>query len=258
MAQPKIRVAIVDDEALAREGLKELIRPIEGVEIVAECGDGVEAIDAILSLHPDLVFLDVQMPGLDGFGVLSEIGPERMPGVIFVTAYDEFAVRAFEVRALDYLLKPLDPERFRTAFDRAVLNIERDSGAALRRNLGDLLTESALAGRRREYLAVRTNAKTIILKTGEIDWIEAEGDYVVIHSLGKKHLVRGRISDLESRLDPARFVRIHRSSIVNLDRVKELEPLFSGEYSLSLKDGSKLTVSRSYRENLFAHFVRPA
>ena len=246
-----LRVLIVDDEPLAREGVKELLAGESDVAVVGECADGVAAVEEIRRLSPDLVFLDVQMPGMDGFGVLEHIGPGQMPAVVFVTAFDEFAVKAFEVHAFDYLLKPLDPDRFRLALQRA-----RDGGERTESILGERLAAllQHVVGRTRylERISIKEGGKITFVKAREIDWIAAEGDYVCIHTMGRKHLIRGKIGALEQRFDPALFARIHRSTIVNIDRIKELQPLFSGEYSLTLQNGVKLTVSRSYREKLFS------
>ena len=258
MPLQKIRVVVADDEALAREGIRELLRPLADIEIVAESPDGIRAVEDIASLHPDIVFLDIQMPGLDGFGVVSEIGAERMPVVIFVTAYDEFAVRAFDVHALDYLLKPIDPVRFMDALARARAQLQALTVPAFQQRLVELLKNTATGRPHREFVALKTGGKITLVRTTEIDWIDAEGDYVCVHTHGKKHLVRGRISEMETSLDPGRFARIHRSAIVNLEQIRELEPMFNGEYSLSLRDGTKLTVSRSYREKLFSRFHKPS
>ncbi len=246
-----LQVLIVDDEPLAREGLKQLLSGLPDIRIVGECGDGVQAIEAIASKSPDLVFLDVQMPEMDGFGVIREIGAGRMPMVIFVTAYDEFAVKAFEVHALDYLLKPLDPERFSMALHRARAGIEHRNTFTLTTKLMGLLEDLGGTHKYLERISIKNEGKVTFIKTQDVDWIEAEGDYVCIHSSGKKQLVRGKIGELEEKLDPAMFVRIHRSTIVNIDRIKELQPLFYGEYSLTLHNGMKLTVSRSYKDKLF-------
>jgi two-component system, LytTR family, response regulator len=246
-----LRVLIVDDEPLAREGVRQLLAGESGIDIAGESSDGVAAVEDILRLQPDLVFLDVQMPGLDGFGVLGEVGPARMPAVIFVTAFDEFAVRAFDVHALDYLLKPIDPGRFRAALARARADSGETAGV-LEERLTALLDQVQPRKRHLERITLKDAGRITFVKTRDIDWIEAEGDYVSIHSLGRRHLLRGKIGALEVRLDPALFARIHRSTIVNIDRIRELQPLFSGEYSLTLHDGTRLTVSRSYREKLLA------
>jgi two-component system, LytTR family, response regulator len=247
-----LRILIVDDEPLAREGIRQLLATESDVTVVGEYADGVAAVEAILRHAPDLVFLDVQMPVMDGFGVLEAVGPAQMPAVIFVTAYDAFAVRAFDVHALDYLLKPLDPDRFRQAMTRARSGGTAQSVSALGERLAALLEHAGAGKRYLERIAVKEGGKITIVRTRDIDWIEAEGDYICVHALGRKHLVRNRISALELQCDPAIFARIHRSTIVNIDRIRELQPLFSGEYALTLQNGTKLTVSRSYRDRLFA------
>ena len=252
----QLRVLIVDDEPLARDGVKELLANQPDVTIVGECGDGIQAIEAIKSKTPNLVFLDVQMPGMDGFGVIREVGAEQMPRVFFVTAYDEFAVKAFEVRALDYLLKPLDPDRFTLALDRARASVEHSASTSLTTKLLSLIEEMG-RGKYLERITIKNDGKISFLKTREIDWIEAEGDYVCIHAHGGKQLVRGKIGELEEKLDPKTFARIHRSTIVNIDRIKDLQPLFYGEYSMSLHNGTKLTVSRSYRDKLLGLLNHP-
>ena len=246
----RLQVVIVDDEPLARDGLAELLAGEQDVRIVAACGDGVQAVETIRTKRPDLVFLDVQMPGMDGFDVIAEIGAEQMPAVIFVTAYDEYAVKAFEVQALDYLLKPLDAERFRTALDRARAAIRLGNPPALAARLLNLLEEIGAGKKYLERISIRSDGRITFVKTRDVDWISAEGDYVCVHASGTKQQIRGKIGVFEEQLDPAAFVRIHRSTIVNIDRIKELQPLFYGEYSLSLHNGTKLTVSRSYREKL--------
>ncbi len=244
-----LNVLIVDDEPLAREGVKELLAEVPDVRVVGECEDGTQAIEAIESQSPNLVCLDVQMPGIDGFGVIKEIGAERMPMVIFVTAYDEFAVKAFEVHALDYLLKPIDPDRFVMALERARAGIEHRT-FALTTKLMNLLEEMGGPHKYLERISIKNDGKVTFIKTRDVDWIEADGDYMCIYSAGKKQLIRGKIGELESKLNPSAFVRIHRSTIVNIEQIKELQPLFYGEYSLTLHNGKKLTVSRTYREKL--------
>jgi two-component system LytT family response regulator len=253
----ELSVLIVDDELLAREGLRELLVAEPNIHIIGECIDGVEAMEALRAKKPDIVFLDIQMPEVSGFDVVREVGPELMPLVIFVTAYDEFAIRAFDVSALDYLLKPIDPQRFKIALDRARSVCEAKNTLAVSKNLVRLLEDMKIGSGYLERLPVKSSGKITLLNTREIDWIDAEGDYVCVNMLGKKHLIRGRISEMEQRLDPKQFARIHRSIIVNIDRIKELEPLFYGEYSVKLHNGTKLTLSRTYREKLFA-LLNPA
>jgi len=253
----ELRVLIVDDEVLAREGLRDLLGLEPDIHIVGECIDGVEAIAALRTKKLDIVFLDIQIPEFSGFDVVREVGPALMPLVIFVTAYDEFAIRAFDVSALDYLLKPVDPGRFKIALGRARSICEAKNTVAVNQKLVQLLGDIKAGSAYLERLPVKSSGKITLLNAREIDWIDAEGDYVCVNMLGKKHLIRGKISEMEQRLDPKQFARIHRSIIVNIDRIKILEPLFYGEYAVRLHNGTKLTLSRTYREKLFA-LLNPA
>jgi len=242
-----LRVLLVDDEPPARRKLRRFLEGARDIEVVSEAGDGPAAIAAIRELRPDLVFLDIQMPGADGFEVIEALDDAR-PQIIFVTAYHEHAVRAFEVEALDYLLKPFDEPRFRAALERARTRIgEREPGlpeAALRR-----LLEAARGGQSQRIL-VKKDDHSFFVRQDEIDWIEAAGNYVKLHTARGDHLVRGTLAGLEERLDPSRFVRISRGAIVNLDRVAELRPWSHGDRIVVLKDGSELTLSRRYRKRL--------
>ena len=245
-----IRTLIVDDEPLARRGIRTHLEAEKDIDIVAECGNGVDAVRTIEALTPDLVFLDVQMPELDGFGVVEAIGVERMPAVIFVTAYDRFALRAFEVNALDYLLKPFDPERFDQALRRARATLERQSFGDLNLRLENLIANLNANGKFVERLVIKAAGKISFLSVDEIDWIEAADNYVQLHSGRSTHLLRKTMTALEGRLDPAKFIRIHRSTIVNVDRIKEVYPLVKGDYEVVLTTGSHLTSGRGYRERL--------
>lgn len=247
-----IRALIVDDEPLARERVRTLLAKETDVTIVGECANGCEAIEAIERDAPDLVFLDVQMPELDGFGVLENVEAKRLPVVIFVTAYDEYAVRAFEVHALDYILKPFDRERFRDALDRARREIARAAanGGGLDKKLLALLGELQDRKRRLERIVIRSGGRVSFLRTDEVDWIEAAGNYVELHVGKDSHLLRETMNKLESRLDTKRFLRIHRRLIVNVERIKQLEGVTHGEYLVVLKDGTRLSSSRGYREGL--------
>jgi two-component system LytT family response regulator len=220
------------------------------IEILNECVNGEQAIEAIQQLEPDLVFLDVEMPGKDGFAVLEALDPEHLPVVIFVTAYDQYAVRAFEFHALDYLLKPFDQERFDKAVNRAVANIQNDKSENLTARILQTLEEMKARPVHLERLVIKMNGHVFFVKTEEIDWLEAEGNYVRLHAGKESYLLRDTISALESQLDPKRFVRVHRSAIVNVDRIQELQPWFHGEYRIILREGVQLTLSRSYREKL--------
>jgi two-component system LytT family response regulator len=242
---------IIDDEPLGRQKVLLLLKDEPGVEVVAESAGGDDAVQQIRTHHPDLLFLDVQMPGKDGFAILRELEQDQLPFVIFVTAYDQHAVEAFRVHALDYLLKPFDRERFLEALGRAreqmLQQREGDAGRRLLNMLGSTSLEAGQADR----LMLKTGGKIVFLRTEEIDWVEAQGDYVCLHAGQKKHLLREKISELEHQLPHRSFVRIHRSTIVNLDRIKEMQPLFYGEYSVVLHDGTRLTLSRSFREKVF-------
>jgi len=248
-----IRTLIVDDEPIARRGIRGLLKGEVDVEIVGEAGDGVQALEEIESKHPDLVFLDVQMPGLDGFEVVEEIGATRMPAVVFVTAFDEFALRAFSVHALDYLLKPVKKDQFRAAVDRARAVLEFSRRKDLGRRLDGLVAEINSGKKFVERFLLRSAGRLTIVRVDDIDWLESDGDYVRVHAHGKKNLLRIRISEIESKLNPAQFIRIHRSTIVAIDRVVEMKPATNGDYLVRLTDGTQLNLSRTYRERVFAH-----
>jgi two-component system, LytTR family, response regulator len=230
----RIRTVIVDDEPLARSNLSVLLRLDPEIEIVRECSSGAEAVAEIRSAKPDLVFLDVQMPECDGFDVLELLGPDLAPAVVFVTAYDQYALRAFEAGALDYLLKPFDNARFERALDRARQKIARGRGLP----------------RKLERLAIKSAGQIAFVKISEIDWIEAADYYACLHVGPKSHLLRRSMSELEQELDPASFCRIHRSAIVNLDRVRGLKLSEDGEYEVLLENGARLRLSRRYRKPL--------
>jgi two-component system, LytTR family, response regulator len=247
---PLVRVLLVDDEPLAREMLREMLSQDQDVKIVGECVSGHEAVEAIRSLNPDLIFLDVQMPELGGFEVLEALGTKVVPHVIFVTAYDQYAVRAFEVHALDYLLKPFDRERFEGSWRRAKSQILREKDGGMDQRILALLEELKAGSRYLERLVIKSGGRIFFLDSDDIDWIEAEGNYVSIHCGRKSHLLRETISSLESQLDPKKFLRIHRSSIVRMDRIQELQPWFHGEYRVILHSGTQLTLSRNYRDRL--------
>jgi two-component system LytT family response regulator len=246
---PLIRVLLVDDEPLAREMLREMLQGDPHVTIVGESVNGREALEAISAHSPDLLFLDVQMPELGGFEVLAALR-DHIPHVIFITAYDQYAVRAFEVHALDYLLKPFDRERFDVSWQRAKAQIMRERNGSMDQRILSLLEELKAGNKYLERLVIKASGRIYFLETSEIDWIEAEGNYVSVHSAKKSHLLRETISSLESQLDPKKFVRIHRSSIVRLDRIQELQPWFHGEYRIILQDGTQLALSRNYRDKL--------
>lgn len=239
-----IRAVIVDDEPLARERIRSLVGQEPDLEVAGEAGDGQAAVELIRREKPDLVFLDVQMPGLDGFGVLQALGEAVPPAVIFVTAYDQYALQAFDVHALDYLLKPFNSRRFKKAVLRARTELTREHTPEVNERLLSLL-EGLRSGRRPpERIVLKSAGRVSFLKVDEVDWVEAEGNYVRLHVGAHSHLLRETMKNIESRLDPDRFIRIHRSTIVNTDRIKELHPLFHGEYAVILRDGTRLTASR--------------
>jgi two-component system, LytTR family, response regulator len=247
----KIRTLIVDDEPLARERLRTLLSAEPDIEIIGECGDGPQAVESIRKDPPDLVFLDVQIPEIDGFGVLERIGVENVPVVVFVTAYDQYALEAFDVHAIDYLLKPFDEARFAKALARARSAVQAQRSGEVSERLLALLRglRTAPTGRT-ERLVVKSAGRLFFLRTEEIDWIESSGNYVCLHVGSESHLLRETMSSLEARLDPTSFIRIRRTAIVNVDRIKELQPLFHGEYEVVLRGGARLTLSRSYRDRL--------
>jgi two-component system LytT family response regulator len=247
-----IRAAIVDDEPLARRRIRNLLRAASDIEVVAECANGKDAIESLEESPPDLLFLDIQMPEVDGFDVLQAIGVDRVPVVIFVTAYDQFALRAFEAHALDYLLKPFDDERFETALERARERIRQQQGRDLDRRLQALLENVRGERGYLRRLVVPSGHRNVFVRTEQIDWIEAERNYVRLHVGGKAYLMRENVSHIASVLDPEKFSRIHRSTIVNIDRIQAVESLFHGDYQVVLQDGTKLTSGRSYRRNLLA------
>ncbi|MEW6338742.1 MAG: LytR/AlgR family response regulator transcription factor [Acidobacteriota bacterium] len=245
-----MRVVIADDEALARARIRSMLENDPEVEVVAECPDGRSAVDVIQAERPDIVFLDIQMPELDGFQVVEEIAGESAPAVVFVTAFDQYALRAFQVHAIDYLLKPFDRGRFAECLARAKAAAGR-SGMVSERLLA-LIEE--LRGERKslERVIVRSGGRVSFVKVSEIDWIEASGNYLRLHCGQTVHLIRDTMNAFEGRLDPQTFMRIHRSTMVNIERIRELQPWFHGDYMVILVDGTKLTLSRSYRHKLDA------
>ena len=246
----RIRTLVVDDEPIARERVLSLLQQEDDVEVVGECGDGAQAVAAIQHHVPDLVFLDVQMPGVDGFGVIEAIGADKMPTVVFVTAYDEYALRAFEVHALDYLLKPFGRDRFRETLSHARAHLERRRAGDLGRRLLALVNDIKPEAPRLDRLIVKSGGRVFFLRTDDLDWIEAAGNYVRLHLGEESHLFRETMNRMEARLDPKRFVRVHRSRIVNTERIKEMQPWFNGDYIVILRDGTRLTLSRGYRDRV--------
>lgn len=246
----RIRVLVVDDEPLAREKIRTMVEDDPEIEIIGECVNGQEAVAAVQSLLPDLMLLDVQMPLVDGFAVLDALKSAHLPAVIFITAFDHYAVHAFEVHALDYLLKPFDRERFNAAIAHAKAHLRREHSGQLDPRILALLKQIEADSKHLERLVVKTSGRVFFLLTDDIDWIEAEGNYVNVHTAQKAHLLRESISSLEAQLDSRKFIRIHRSTIVNLSCIKELQSWSHGEYHVILHDGTQLTLSRNYRENL--------
>lgn len=245
-----IRVLLSDDESLARERLRGLLRSQPDLEVVAECGDGRTAIALIKKEKPDLVFLDVQMPEVDGFGVVSALQGEQLPLTIFVTAYDRYAMKAFEVHALDYLLKPVGEERLSEALERARKQILHPSETMFQRRVLDLLADLEARQKSAERIVIKSDGEIVCLKPQEIDWAESAGNYVCLHVGGATHIMRETITALENRLGPRQFLRVHRSTLVNVDRIRTLRPSLYGDYAILLRDGTKLTLSRGFRETV--------
>jgi len=246
----RIRTLIVDDEPLAREWVRNGLQEEADIDIVAECGDGFEAVKAVADLKPDLMLLDVQMPGLDGFGVLASLEPKELPAVIFVTAFDRYALKAFEAHAVDYLMKPFSSERLHDAVERARAEIDRSSSrdlkAALHALLEDIQRERAFP----EWLLIKKDDRSVFLRVADIDWIESSRNNVRLHVGKEIYVFHETTSGIEAKLDPKKFFRIHRSTIVHIEKIKEMHPWFNGDYAVTLKDGTKLTLSSTYRERL--------
>ena len=248
MKTMKIRVLIVDDEPLARERIASLLKSEADAEILGECATGAQAVEAIGRLAPDLVFLDVQMPGMDGFEVLRAIDRERLPMVIFVTAFDQHALKAFEVHALDYLLKPFKQARFRETVQRARDALAGKRAGEVSKGLLEMIGHAKPV---REFLGripVKTGERTIFVRTAQIDYIEAAGNYVVLHAGKENHVIRDTLTAIEEKVDPKKFIRINRSILVNVEQIKEVQPLFKGEHVLVLQNGKQLALSRGVRE----------
>jgi two-component system LytT family response regulator len=249
-----LRVLIVDDEPLARERLRAWLREEPTVEIVGECGSGTEAIAMLRRTPLDLVFLDVEMPGGDGLQVLRELPAVGRPAVIFVTAHERFALDAFEVQAVDYLLKPFDRERFQTALRRAEAHLRARRAGQLEDKLDSLLADATGPGKKSERLTVKADGRLIILKPDEIVWVEAADNYIILHLTEGRLMLRETLTALEERLGSASFARVSRSALVHLDQIKELQPTFHGDYVIILRDGTKVPLSRSLRGQ-FAKFT---
>jgi two-component system, LytTR family, response regulator len=250
----KLRALVADDEPFARERVRRLLADEPAIELVGEARDGLEAIEAVRALTPDLLFLDVQMPGKDGFQVLEALTQAETPVVIFLTAYDQYAVRAFEAAALDYLLKPFDEERFKKAVTRACVQVAQvqNKQPATSVQAGAVAEGAALkdGAPYLDRLLIRTGGRVLFRRTDEIDWIEAEGNYVRLHAGSDTYLMREPLSSLEAKLDPARFARIHRSVLVQLARIREIRSQLNGQSTVVLENGTLLTLSRRYRRSL--------
>jgi two-component system LytT family response regulator len=253
---PRIRTLIADDEPAARDAIRSLLADDADIDIVGDCADGRSALETVRASRPDLMFLDVQMPGMDGISVLRALDPAELPVVVFITAHDRYAVNAFEVHAVDYLLKPFDDRRFHQALAIAKERVRQGRIGALRQELIDLLgapaeaPAAALDGGYLKRLVIKSGGRVTLLGVADIDWIEADGDYVKVHAGRAWHLLRETMKHIEGQFDPAQFVRIHRSTIVNVERIKELQPYFKGEYVVKLHDGTSLKLSRGFRPHL--------
>ena len=252
-----LRVLIVDDEAAARTRLRQMLRHEPEFDLVGECANGRQALDAIRTQHPDLVFLDIQMPGLNGLEVCRALEPAALPRVVFVTAYDRYAIQAFEVHAIDYLLKPFDQERFRKTLAHAREQLRPELGGAASERILAMLKDLQSSPPRPDRLAFKSEGRVVFVRLDEIEYIEAEGNYAKLHVATGTHLLRETLSALENQLPPQTFLRISRSVIVNLDRVKEVQPLFYGDHVVILRDGTQLTLTRSHRDKLDALLARP-
>jgi two-component system LytT family response regulator len=250
MGMKPVRTLIVDDEPLSRQRLRTLLEADPEVTVVGECADGAEAAAELQKGTCDLVFLDIQMPMLNGLEVVKAVGPESMPAFVFVTAHRQFAVDAFEFRAVDYLLKPFDRARFERSLAWAKQQVRRGTQAEASAQLQALRQEGQAGRGPLDRVLIKAPGRFYFVKTDEIDWIEAAGNYLRLHAGGETHLLRETMTSLDRRLEPGRFVRIHRSTIVNVERIREFQTLFHGDYVVILKDGTELTMSRSYRQNL--------
>lgn len=247
---PRIRTLIVDDESLAREKIRSFLLRDPQIEVIGECSSGPDAVVAIQQSAPDLLMLDIQMPQMDGFSVLEAVSDKVLPHVIFVTAYDQYALRAFEFHALDYLLKPFDRDRFEQTLQRAKDQVFKERSSQFNQGIQALLEQLKERPRYLDRLVIKSTGRVFLLRTDEIDWIEAEGNYARLHVGKESYLLRETISALDSQLDPKVFLRIHRSTIVCLNRIKEMQSWFHGEFQVILKDGTQLLLSRTYREKL--------
>ena len=248
----RIRTVIVDDEPIARARVLSLLDEEPDIEVVGECSNGPDAVSTIAETAPDLVFLDVQMPEMDGFEVARSLGADRLPAVVFVTAFDQYALRAFEIHALDYLLKPFSAQRFKASLSHVRQQFAQRRATTLGRQVLDMLPNVQPREPLKDRLGVKSSGRIHFVRIADIDWCEAAGNYVCLHVGAQSHLVRETMSRLEAQLDPRQFVRIHRSTIVNFDRIEELRSSLNGEHAVVLRDGRRLTLSRGYRDALQA------
>jgi two-component system, LytTR family, response regulator len=266
----KLRTLLVDDENLSRRGLELRLKVANDIEVIGQCSNGREALQAIRELKPDLVFLDIQMPGLSGFDVLAELQPHELPMIVFVTAYDRFAVQAFEARAIDYVLKPVDDARLAATLTHVRELVEQRTAVAERNQLVNLLAELRGSGEIEgagatpsttpstpNWLPIRNGRETVRVPVEAIEWVDAAGDYLCIHASGNTHILRATMREMETLLDPRLFQRVHRSTIVNLTRVKSLRAHMNGEYFLRLEGGQELKLSRTYRDKVEYFLKRP-
>jgi two-component system LytT family response regulator len=258
---PPIKAVIVDDEALAREAVRLRLSQEPDIDVVGEAASGADAVELIRKLEPDLMFLDIQMPGMDGFEVVEKVASDHLPIVVFVTAHDRYALKAFETHALDYLLKPFTASRFRAAVDRARIEVAKAGDHETHQRLIEVLDERRRARDERvpaisegyaARLAVKHNQRIVLVRTSDIDWIESSANYAHLHTPGANYVVRTTMGELERRLDPQRFARIHRSTIVQLDRIKDIVAAWHGDFDVTLRDGTVLRLSRNYRERVFS------
>jgi len=252
MPDALLHVLIVDDEPLARKGLRKLLALEDDITVVGECSDGLQAVEQIQEKRPDIVFLDVQMPGMDGFEVIQTIGVSHMPVTVFVTAYDLHALRAFEVHAIDYLLKPVTAERLAVAISRARAVSKYPDRQELEKKVTELLQAMKPPEERLQRIVIKSIGKITVVPVHDIEWIEADGDYVKLHTSQKTHLLREKISMLEKQLDPMCFIRIHRSTIVRIQHIRELRPLLNGDHLVVLRNGQQLSLSRTLREQVLS------
>jgi two-component system LytT family response regulator len=252
-----LRTILIDDEPLAIQKIRLFLKKVDGVEIVGACMNGQQAVLSIREHAPDLIFLDIQMPEMDGFAVLRELSDDEMPGVIFVTAYDEFALKAFEVHALDYLLKPFDFKRFAEALDHARERLNPPASDAVQTQLRSLLDVVSRSAHATDRMIIKSEGKVIFVRKDDIDWLEAAGNYIKLHCGAETHLLRETMNDMYAQLDTSKFIRIHRGTIVNIERIREMHPWFNGEYKVMLTTNTQVIMSRGCHEQFTKTFGKP-